>query len=97
MAVRIRLMRTGKKKNPHYRIVAMDTRVARNGRYIDSLGYYDPKKELSEAVIDKEKVLDWLKTGAQPSETVKSLLKRQGIDPQDYREALKKKKKKKEF
>ncbi len=92
MAVRIRLMRMGAKKKPHYRIVAADARAARDGRFIELLGYYDPKKNPPDVKVDKEKVMKWLKNGAQVTDTVKTILKKQSLDPDEFRKALKKKK-----
>ncbi|HDI45892.1 MAG TPA: 30S ribosomal protein S16 [Candidatus Omnitrophica bacterium] len=91
MAVRIRLMRMGAKKKPHYRIVAADARAARDGRFIELLGYYDPKKNPPDVKVDKEKVMKWLKNGAQVTDTVKTILKKQNLDPDEFRKALKKK------
>ena len=81
----------GKKKKPHYRIVIADARAARDGRFIQEVGYYDPTKEPAVVKIDKEKVMEWIKKGAQATETVSSLLKREGIDPYEFRKALRKK------
>lgn len=92
MAVRIRLMRMGAKKKPHYRIVAADARAARDGRFIELLGYYDPRKNPPDVNVDKEKVMKWLKNGAEVTDTVKRLLKKQSLDPDEFRKALKKKK-----
>ena len=78
MAVRLRLMRRGKKKQPTYRVVAADKRSARNGRFIESIGYYDPRQEPSLVNIDNDKALKWLRNGAQPSERVEKLLKISG-------------------
>ncbi|MCY3662626.1 MAG: 30S ribosomal protein S16 [bacterium] len=78
MAVRLRLMRRGKKKQPTYRVVATDRRSARDGRFIESIGYYDPRQEPSLVNIDNEKALKWLRNGAQPSERVEKLLKISG-------------------
>ena len=78
MAVRLRLMRRGKKKQPTYRVVAADSRSARNGRFIESIGYYDPRQEPSVVNIDNDKALKWLRNGAQPSERVEKLLKISG-------------------
>lgn len=75
MAVRIRLKRLGAKKAPFYRIVVADSRTSRNGKSIDEIGYYDPTKEPSVVSIDKEKADKWLANGAQPTDTVKKLLK----------------------
>ncbi|HHV93157.1 MAG TPA: 30S ribosomal protein S16 [Firmicutes bacterium] len=79
MAVRIRLKRMGANKRPFYRLVVADARAARDGRFIDTLGYYDPLQEPAKIVIDEEKALDWLKKGAQPSDTAKYLLTQVGI------------------
>ena len=75
MAVKLRLMRMGKKKQPTYRVVAADARSPRNGRFIEIIGTYDPRQEPSVVKIDNEKAVDWLRKGAQPTETVASLLK----------------------
>ena len=79
MAVKIRLNRMGAKKNPFYRIVVADSRAPRDGRFIEILGNYDSTKEPAIVNVDEEKVLDWMNKGAQPTDTVKSLLKKQGI------------------
>ena len=79
MAVRIRLKRVGKKKQPFYRVVVADIRSPRDGRFIESIGTYDPKKDPAEILIEEEKALRWLKTGAEPTDTVRSLLSRSGI------------------
>ncbi len=79
MAVRIRLFRMGRKKRPFYRIVVMDSRVRRDGRYLDKVGYYNPITKPATVQIDREKVLDWLKKGAEPSKTVFNLLQKEGI------------------
>ncbi len=79
MAVRIRLKRIGAKKAPVYRVVVTDSRSPRDGRFIEEIGYYNPIKEPIELKIDEEKAEKWLKTGAKPSETVKSLFKKTGI------------------
>jgi small subunit ribosomal protein S16 len=78
MAVKLRLMRMGKKKQPVYRLVAADSRSPRDGRFIEILGTYEPREEPTRVVIDNEKVVRWLKTGAQPTETVAKLLKQSG-------------------
>ena len=75
MAVKIRLRRMGAKKAPFYRIVVADSRFPRDGRFIEEIGYYDPTKEPSVVSIDKEKADKWLANGAQPTDTVKKLLK----------------------
>ena len=79
MAVKIRLRRMGAKKAPFYRIVVADSRYPRDGRFIEEVGYYDPTKEPSVIKIDEEKATTWLANGAQPTDTVKALLKIQGI------------------
>jgi len=79
MAVKIRLKRTGMKKAPSYRVVVADARSPRDGRIIESIGWYNPRVEPSAIVIDEGKAISWLKNGAQPSESVASLLRRTGI------------------
>jgi len=79
LAVRIRLQRHGRKKRPFYRLVAADSRSQRDGRFIERLGYYNPLTEPAEIVINEEKALQWLRNGAQPSDTAKSLLSKVGI------------------
>ena len=79
MAVKMRLTRMGDKKSPFYRIVIVDSRKARDGAYIDKVGYYNPIKVPAEVVIDSEKAKDWLAKGVQPTETVKNLLVNNGI------------------
>jgi small subunit ribosomal protein S16 len=78
VAVKLRLMRMGKKKQPTYRIVAADSRAPRDGRFIEIVGSYDPRREPSEIRIDNEKALRWLRHGAQPSERVQKLLEASG-------------------
>ncbi|MBT4037621.1 MAG: 30S ribosomal protein S16 [Actinobacteria bacterium] len=75
MAVKLRLMRMGKKKQPTYRVVAADSRKARNGRFIEVLGFYDPRRDPSVIEIDNDKAVGWLQNGAQPTERVEKLLK----------------------
>ncbi len=79
MAVKIRLKRVGKKKAPSYRVVIADARSPRDGRIIENIGWYNPMVEPSAIHIDEEKALGWLKNGAQPTDSVSSLLKRAGI------------------
>ncbi len=79
MTVKIRLKRTGMKKIPSYRIVVADSRMPRDGRIIENLGWYNPLVEPSAIHVDQEKVLRWLKNGAQPTESVEMLLKRVGV------------------
>lgn len=78
MAVKLRLMRMGKKKQPVYRVVAADSRSPRDGRFIEILGTYEPRVEPSRVLIDNEKALRWLRNGAQPTETVARLLAQSG-------------------
>ena len=79
MAVKIRLTRLGDKKSPFYRVVVADARVARDGKYIEQLGTYNPLKTPAEININKELAEKWLKNGAQPTETTKSLLQTIGV------------------
>ncbi|MCA9730647.1 MAG: 30S ribosomal protein S16 [Deferribacteres bacterium] len=79
MAVRLRLRRMGKKKQPFYRIVAIDSRVKRDGRYLEKIGTYNPIKEPAEFTVDSERALYWLGVGAQPSDTVRTLLRKTGV------------------
>lgn len=79
MAVKIRLTRTGAKKAPSYRVVVADGRYPRDGRFIEELGYYNPMTNPIEVKIDADKAKKWLANGAQPTETVKALLKKSEI------------------
>ncbi len=79
MSVKIRLRRMGAKKAPFYRIVVADSRYPRDGRFIEEVGFYDPTKEPSVIKVDAEKVEKWISSGAQPTDTVKALLKIEGI------------------
>ncbi len=79
MAVKIRLRRMGAKKSPFYRIVVADSRFPRDGRFIEEIGYYNPMTNPAEVKIDAEKAANWIKNGAQPTETVKALLKKNEI------------------
>jgi len=72
----IRLRRTGTTKRPHYRVVVSDSRSRRDGRFVEVLGHYDPRREPPEVSIDAERATYWIERGARPSETVRSLLKR---------------------
>ena len=101
MSVRLRLRRMGRKKVPFYRIVAVDSRVRRDGKYLEKIGHYNPLCDQVEVVIDKEKAFKWLDRGAIPTDTVKSLLqqgglllewdlKRKGTNPERIEEELKK-------
>ena len=78
MAVKIRLRRMGAKKAPFYRIVVADSRYPRDGRFIEEIGYYDPTKEPSVVKVDAEKAKAWIANGAQPTDTVKKILKDHG-------------------
>ena len=78
--LRIRLVRIGKKKQPHYRVVVADARVARNGRHVELLGHYNPQTEPSTVEIDTERAQKWLQQGAQPSDRVRKLLKIAGLE-----------------
>ena len=79
MSVKIRLKRMGMKKKPFYRIVVADIRSPRYGRFIEEIGYYDPMKQPAEIKIDSEKAATWMKNGAQPTDTVRVLLKKTGV------------------
>ena len=80
MSVKIRLKRVGAKKRPYYRIVVMDSRTARDGRAIDEVGYYHPiEAEDKQVVLKEEKIREWFKKGARPTDTVKKLLNKKGI------------------
>ncbi len=79
MAVKIRLKRMGAKKNPFYRVVVADERSPRDGKFIDEIGYYNPMTNPADVKIDSEKATKWLNNGAQPTETVRTLLKKTEI------------------
>lgn len=79
MAVKIRLRRMGAKKAPFYRIVVADGRYPRDGRFIEEIGYYNPLTDPAEIKIDADKAKQWLHNGAQPTDTVKALLKKNGV------------------
>ena len=79
MAVKIRLKRLGSKKNPFYRVVVADERSPRDGRFIEEIGYYNPLTKPVDIKIDAEKATKWLGNGAQPTETVRTLLKKSDI------------------
>ena len=78
MAVKIRLKRMGAKKNPFYRIVVADSRTPRDGNVLEEIGYYDPVKNPADIKLDTEAAKKWLKNGAHPTDTVRSLLKKHG-------------------
>ncbi len=79
MSTRIRLKRYGAKKQPHYRIVVVDSRRPRDGRALEEVGHYNPVPNPPELVLQEDRILHWLMCGAQPSDTVRSLLRKQGI------------------
>lgn len=79
MAVKIRLKRLGAKKNPFYRVVVADSRYPRDGRFIEEIGYYNPNTDPSDVKIDTDKAKEWLGKGAQPTDTVRALLKKNGV------------------
>ncbi len=81
MSVRIRLTRVGATKQPTYRLVVADSRSARDGRAIDTIGHYNPRTDPIELHVDEAKARDWLAKGAQPSDTVKRLFKQAGVLP----------------
>jgi len=80
MAVKMRLTRMGDKKNPFYRVVVADSRKSRDGEYVDLIGTYNPLKNPEEIKLDNEKAANWLKNGAQPTDTVKALLVKAGVE-----------------
>jgi len=84
LAVKIRLKRMGAKKAPFYRLVVADSRMPRDGRFIEEIGYYNPVSQPAQLNINSEKAIEWLKKGAQPSDTVKNLFRKNGI----YKELL---------
>jgi len=79
VAVKIRLKRMGGKKAPFYRLVVTDSRSPRDGRFIEEIGFYDPISGVQELKIEEERAIEWIKKGAQPSDTVRSLLSKAGI------------------
>ena len=83
MAVRIRLRRTGKKKEVHYRIVVAEAKTAREGNFIENIGYLNPRIDPPLVKLDEEKARVWLQRGAQPTETVKAILIRKGVMASD--------------
>ena len=92
MAVKMRLTRLGDKKSPFYRIVVADSRKARDGEYVDLVGTYNPLKTPEEVKIDVEKAKKWIANGAQPTDTVKALLKKNGVYEESKKPATKAKK-----
>ena len=79
LAVKIRLRRMGAKKNPFYRIVVADSRAPRDGAFIEEIGYYDPKKQPAVLQVEAERASYWLRNGAQPSQTVRDILRKAGV------------------
>ena len=79
MAVKIRLRRMGAKRHPFYRVVVADSRFPRNGRFIEEIGYFDPNVDPANVQIDADKAKEWIANGAQPTDTVKALLKKNGV------------------
>ena len=79
MAVKIRLKRMGSKRNPFYRVVVADSRSPRDGRFIETVGTYNPVVNPAEVKVDEEAVLKWLANGAQPSDTIRNILSKEGI------------------
>ena len=79
MAVKIRLRRMGAKKAPFYRVVVADSRYPRDGRFIEEIGYYDPTKNPADVRLDGEKAKKWIANGAKPTDTVRALLKKNGV------------------
>ncbi|WP_018658738.1 30S ribosomal protein S16 [Allofustis seminis] len=88
MAVKIRLQRVGSKKRPFYRIVVADSRRAATGRIIEKIGHYNPISQPKEVTIDEDLAMKWLKDGAKPSDTVRSLFSAQGIMEKFHNEKL---------
>ncbi len=91
MAVKMRLKRQGAKKSPFYRIVIADSRSPRDGKTIDEIGYYNPIKEETEVKVDSEKAIEWLNKGAEPTDTVRSILSKQGIMKKYHEQKMAKK------
>lgn len=81
MSIKIRLTRTGKKKQPHYRVVVADSLAPRDGSYLEQVGYYNPRNKPSDVRLKTDRVQHWLDKGAQPTETVAKLLKKEGLWP----------------
>ncbi|MFC1534532.1 30S ribosomal protein S16 [Thermodesulfobacteriota bacterium] len=88
MAVRLRLTRKGGKKKPYYRLIAADSEAPRDGRFLEILGSYDPMKDPAEIKIDKEKIARWLEKGAIASESVRAILKKEGLLRGSYNDEL---------
>ncbi|HKM02724.1 MAG TPA: 30S ribosomal protein S16 [Bacilli bacterium] len=92
MAVKLRLTRIGRTHEPHYRIVASDSRAARDGRFIEQIGQYDPSKSIKEATFNRELALKWLSQGAQVSDTVRAIFSAHGVMEEFHNLKLKAKK-----
>ena len=90
MAVKLRLKRMGAKKRPFYRVVAADSRSPRDGKVIEEIGYYNPVVEPADIKINEELAMKWLRNGAQPTDTVRDLLKKQGIVKKFHEERMSK-------
>ncbi len=90
MAVKLRLKRMGAKKRPFYRVVAADSRSPRDGKVIEEVGYYNPIMEPADIKIDEEKAMKWLRNGAIPTDTVRDILKKQGIIKKFHEERMSK-------
>lgn len=90
MAVKLRLKRMGAKKKPFYRIVAADSRTKRDGIVIEEVGYYNPITQPATVKVDEEKTLKWLSTGAQPTDTVRDILSKEGIMKKFHESKMKK-------
>ena len=90
MAVKLRLKRMGANKKPFYRVVAADSRVKRDGETIEDIGYYNPVTVPATVKIDEEKALSWLSNGAQPTDTVRDLLSKEGIMKKFHESKMKK-------
>lgn len=90
MAVKLRLKRMGAKKRPFYRVVAADSRSPRDGKVIEEIGYYNPVMEPADIKIDEEKAMKWLRNGAEPTDTVRDILKKQGIVKKFHEERMSK-------
>jgi small subunit ribosomal protein S16 len=90
MAVKLRLKRMGAKKRPFYRVVAADSRSPRDGKVIEEIGYYNPVVEPADIKIDEELAMKWLRNGAEPTDTVRDILKKQGIVKKFHEERMSK-------
>ncbi len=95
MAVKIRLKRMGKKQEPFYRVVVTDSRNTRDGKVIEELGYYNPVKQPAEIKVSEEGAMKWLNNGAQPTDTVKNIFTKLGINKKFHEEKMASKKKSK--